>query len=81
MVLLSLIDLDGLVGAMAASLIAAVAFTVVVSLAILGGSKFVDYGMDGRPLAAYGSLALALLASLVAVLIVVAGLYLMVSGR
>ena len=80
MVQLSLIDLDGLAGAMAASLIAAVAFTVMVSLAILGGSKFVDYGMDGRSLAAYGSLALALLASLVALLIVAAGLYLMVTG-
>lgn len=80
MVFALLLDLNDLVSAVAASLVAAVAFTVAISVAILGGSKYVDYGSDGRPMAAYGSLALALLASLVAVLIVAAGLYLMVTG-
>lgn len=80
MVLAILLDLNNLLSAVVASLVAAVAFTTVVSLAILGASKFVDYGTEGRTAAAYSSLVLALLASLVALLIVAAGLYLMVTG-
>lgn len=80
MVLAILLDLNDLLRAVIASLVAAVAFITAVSAAILGGSKFVDFGTDGKTVAAFGSLALTLLASLVALLIIAAGLYLMVTG-
>lgn len=80
MVLAILLDLNDLLSAVVASMVAAIAFTTVISLAILGASKFVDYGTDGKTAAAYASLTLAFLASLVALSIVAAGLYLMISG-
>jgi hypothetical protein len=73
-------DLDDLLLTAVASLAVAAAFTLAVSLAILGASKYVDFGRGGRSTAAYGSLFIVLLASLVALAIVAFGLYLVVTG-
>lgn len=80
MVFALLNDLNDLLRTAVASLAVATAFTLAVSLAILGASKYVDFGTGGRNAAAYGSLFIVLLASLVALAIVAFGLYLVVTG-
>jgi hypothetical protein len=79
MVFVLLNDLNDLLGAAAASVVVVVAFAFAVSLAILGASKYVDFGTGGRATAAYGSLVVVLLGSLVAVVIVAVGLYVMIT--
>jgi hypothetical protein len=62
-----------------ASFVAGVGVTVVFSLAIWGGARFVDLSRGGRPLAAGAAAALSVLALTVTLAAVVVGIVVMTS--
>jgi hypothetical protein len=62
-----------------ASLVAGVGVTTVFSVAIWGGSRFVELSRGGRPLAAGAAAALGLLALAITLAVVVFGIVVMMS--
>jgi hypothetical protein len=77
--LATLIETKELLQTVIASLIAGVGITAVFSVAILGGTRFVDLSRSGRPLAAGAAAVLGVLALLVTVAAVVVGIVVMTS--
>jgi hypothetical protein len=64
----------------AASVVAALGLTIVVSLGIRGNAKFVDYSQEGRPVIAYMALAVGGLSLVLTAGLIIFGIYLMVAG-
>jgi len=75
-----IVAIDDLLMSMAASVVAGIAVTVVVSVAIRGAARYVDYQEEGRTVPALASLLLAVLGLVLTVAIVVTGIALMVAG-
>lgn len=78
-VLATLVETKDLVSTVIASVIAGVGITTVFSVAIWGGTRFVDLSRGGRPLAAGAAAALGVLALLATVGAVVVGIVVMTS--
>jgi hypothetical protein len=77
--LATIVETKDLVSTVIASVIAGVGITTVFSVAIWGGTRFVDLSRDGRPLAAGAAAALGALALLLTVGAVVVGIVVMTS--
>lgn len=75
-----IVDLDELLFSVAAAIVAGIAVTVVVSMAIWGTTRYVDYHDEGRGRAAIGALAVGIVALLLTAVIVLGGILLMVKG-
>ncbi len=75
-----LVSIDDLLMSVAASVVAAIAVTIVVSLAIWGTTKYVDYHGEGRETAAAMALGVGGLGLVLTVAIVITGIALMVAG-
>jgi hypothetical protein len=78
-VLATIVETKELLQTVIASLVAGVGITAVFSVAILGGTRFVDLSRGGRPLAAGAAAVLGILALLITVAAVVAGIVVMTS--
>ena len=76
----ALVDLGDLLSSIVAALLSAILFTFAVSASIRGAARYVDYGSEGRGTAAVISLAFGIFFGVLAVGLVVAGLYLLISG-
>jgi len=75
-----LVAVDDLLMSVAASVVAAVAVTVVVSLAIWGTTKYVDFHQEGRQGAAVAALGVGGLGLVLTVAIIATGIVMMVAG-
>lgn len=75
-----IVALDELLMSVAASVIAGIAVTVVVSAAIWGTTRYVDYHEEGRQTAALAALITGILGLILTVAIIVTGIGLMVAG-
>ena len=75
----TVVETKELLQTVVASLIAGVGITTVFSVAIWGGTRFVDLSRGGRPLAAGAAAALGVLALLATVGAVVVGIVVMTS--
>lgn len=75
-----IVALDDLLMSMAASVVAGIAVTVVVSVAIWGTTKYVDAHEEGRRAAAAGALVAGILGLALTMAIVITGIGLMVAG-
>ena len=75
-----IVDTAELLSSVVAALVAAILFTLAVSLAIRGAARYVDYGSEGRVVAATVSLALSVLFGVLAIALVATGLYLLISS-
>jgi hypothetical protein len=74
-----LVETKPLVETILASLVAGTGVTVIFSIAIWGGARFVDLSRGDRPLAAAGAAAVAILALLATIASVVLALIVMTS--
>jgi hypothetical protein len=79
-ILAVIVDIQELAYTVLASIVAATAVTIAVSLAIRGTARYVDHSQNGRVALAYGSLALAGICVLAALAMLGFGLYVMISG-
>ena len=77
--LATIVETKDLVSTVIASVIAGVGVTTVFSVAIWGGTRFVDLSRGGRPVAAGAAAALGVLALLATVGAVVVGIVVMTS--
>lgn len=75
-----IVALDELLMSVAASVIAGIAVTVVVSAAIWGTTRYVDYHEEGRQTAALAALITGILGLILTAAIIVTGIGLMVAG-
>lgn len=75
----TIVETKELVETVIASLVAGVGVTVVFSLAIWGGARFVDLSRSGRPVAAGAAATLGVLALVTTVAAVVVGIVVMTS--
>lgn len=75
-----IVSLDDLLMSIAASVVAGIAVAVVVSVAIWGTTKYVDFHDEGRQVAAVGALTAGVFGLVLTVAIVVTGIGLMVAG-
>ncbi len=74
------VAIDDLLMSVAASIVAALAVTIVVSVAIWGVTKYVDFHQEGRETAAMAALGIGAVGLVLTVGIVVTGIALMVAG-
>ncbi len=75
-----LVSADDLLMSVAASVVAGIAVAVVVSVAIWGAVKYVDFHDEGRQTAAIGALLTSIVGLLLTAAIIVTGIGLMVAG-
>ena len=80
MLIAQIVNWSELGESVAAGAISAILFTTIVSIGIRGMAKFVDYGSEGRYLAAYASLAVGGIASILTITIIILGIALMVTA-
>ncbi|MCO5316071.1 MAG: hypothetical protein M9938_07910 [Solirubrobacterales bacterium] len=74
------VAIDELLMSVVASAVAGVAVTVVVSVAIWGVARYVDYHDDGRQGAAIAALLTGILGLILTAAIIISGIALMVAG-
>lgn len=75
----AIVDVGSLVDSVLAALVSAILFTLVVSVSIRGAARYVDYGSEGRGVAAALSLTLSIFFGFIGFALVAAGLYLLIS--
>lgn len=75
-----IVAIDDLLWSIAASVVAGIAVTIVVSAAIWGTTRYVDYHDEGREGAALAALVTGILGLILTVAIVITGIGLMVAG-
>lgn len=80
LLLATVVDWKTLGESVLAGSVSAIAITIVVSLGIRGTAKYVDYNLEGRTMAAIGSLAVGGISVLLTIGMIVLGIYLMVAG-
>lgn len=74
-----IVSTDDLLMSIAASIVAGIAVTVVVSVAIWGAARYVDFHDEGRQGSALAALFIGILGLILTVVIVVVGIGLMVT--
>jgi hypothetical protein len=75
-----IVDFKDLGYTVVASVIAATAITIAISLAIRGAARYAELSQHGRSLAGYGALALASVSATVALALVALGLFVMIAN-
>ena len=79
LLLAAIVDTGELLSSVVAALVSAVLFTTAVSVSIRGAARWVDLGNEGKGAAAAISLLVSVLAGVVALGLVLTGLYLLIS--
>ena len=76
----SVVDVNQLLQAIVASIIAAITVTIVVCLAIWGAAKYADFNQSGRGVAAAGALTVSIFGLVATFAIIALTIYLMIAA-